>query len=393
MMGKTTRILIGSGIVALVVLGIWLMTKPPRDVQTGTTVIGLTNGSSTPDAGFARAVSPRIFTFPLDHGPHLDFQTEWWYYTGNVHDATGQLFGYQLTFFRRALLPPQDVPPRRSDLASNQIYFAHFAITDIKAGQHEVSEQFSRGAAGLAGAFADPFRVFVYDWSASATISSANSVHLSARQGANAISLNLLALKPVVLEGQNGLSAKSEIPGNASYYYSFTRMATHGTLTTRNGTYDVDGLSWMDHEWSTSALGPHAQGWDWFALQLSDQRDVMLFQIRNNDGSIDPASGGTLVLADGSTRTFSLSAMHIQVLQRWRSPQSGAEYPVRWYVTIPQWAINLVVTAQIDNQENRTSVVYWEGAVNIQGLDGNQPVTGAGYVELTGYSQSLNGGF
>jgi predicted secreted hydrolase len=285
------------------------------------------------------------------------------------------------------------MPARQSDLATDQIYFAHFAVTDISANKHDAFEQFSRGAGGLAGATGDPYHVFINDWSVTALDAQANAVHLTARQGPDTIALDLRSDKPVVLEGDRGLSAKSDVPGNASYYYSFTRMATSGTLSTQSGSFDVTGLSWMDHEWSTSALGPQAQGWDWFALQLSHQRELMLFQIRNKDGSIDPVSSGTLVLTDGTSRSLTHNQMKIEVLDTWHSPHSDAAYPIHWRITIPDLATTLEVTARIDDQENATSVVYWEGAVNITGQDNGQPVTGVGYVELTGYSGSLNGKF
>ncbi len=392
-MSKYARLLIGVGFIAALAVGGWFLLRAQTATQARATVIGLTPESATPSLDFARAYTPRDFVFPQDHGPHPDFQTEWWYYTGNLADAQGRQFGYQLTFFRRALVPPKDMPARQSDLASGQLYFAHFALTDENAGQHVAFEKFSRGAGGLAGATAAPYRVFVEDWAVTGLTAQGDTVQLVAHSGAYSITLDLKSAKPPVAQGERGLSAKSDTPGNASYYYSFTRMDTTGTLSSADGTFTVSGLSWMDHEWSTSALGPNAQGWDWFSLQLSDERELMLFQVRNADGSIDPVSGGTLVLPDGSTRRLTRDEVKLEVLERWHSSTSGADYPIRWRVTIADLSTVLEVSARIKPQENELSVVYWEGAMTLQGQSDGKPVSGAGYVELTGYSASLNGKF
>ncbi len=392
-MSKYVRLLMGVGFIAALAVGGWFLLRDQTATQARATVIGLTPESATPSPDFARAYTPRDFVFPQDHGPHPDFQTEWWYYTGNLADAQGRQFGYQLTFFRRALVPPKDMPVRQSDLASGQLYFAHFALTDENAGQHVAFEKFSRGAGGLAGATAAPYRVFVEDWAVTGLTTQGDAVQLVAHSGAYSITLDLKSAKPPVAQGERGLSAKSDTPGNASYYYSFTRMDTTGTLSSADGTFTVSGLSWMDHEWSTSALGPNAQGWDWFSLQLSDERELMLFQVRNADGSIDPVSGGTLVLPDGSTRRLTRDEVKLEVLERWHSSTSGADYPVRWRVTIADLSTVLEVSARIKPQENELSVVYWEGAMMLQGQSDGKPVSGAGYVELTGYSASLNGKF
>ncbi len=357
------------------------------------TVSGLPSGASEYNTEFARALQPRAFVFPADHGPHPDFQTEWWYYTGNVTDATGRHFGYQLTFFRRALLPLQEVQARESALAPSQIYFAHFAVTDSAADKHASAERFSRGAGGLAGANADPYKVYLENWSAVGLNQTGDAIRLSAQNGAYSITLTLKSIKPIARHGNQGLSAKSDTPGNASYYYSFTRLQTEGSIQTESGAFDVTGQSWMDHEWSTSALGPNAQGWDWYALQLSDQRELMLYRFRNTDGTIDPVSGGTLIQPDGSTRVLRQDQIVIDVLDQWRSPDNGAVYPVKWRVRIPDYSVDLQVEARIKDQQMNVSITYWEGAVKITGQSDNAPVTGVGYVELTGYLDSINGKF
>lgn len=346
-------------------------------------------------SGFARPTEPRPFVLPRDHGPHLEYQTEWWYYTGNVVAADGRRFGFQLTFFRRAFAPgPADMGA--AGLASRHIYFAHFAITDVAAGRHAAAERFSRGAGGLAGATGEPFAVWLEDWRADALDADGSAVRLVARDAEAGLSLDLelSATKPLVAHGDRGLSPKSDEPGNASFYVGYTRMAARGRVGTKTAgpaPVDVAGEAWFDHEWSTSALGPSAVGWDWFSLQLDDGRELMHFQIRREDGSVEPVSGGTLVEADGRTRRLSREDVRIEVLAHWTSPPSGARYPSRWRLAVPSESLDLLVEPWLDDQEMRTSFVYWEGAVRVSGAP--RPVTGRGYVELTGYAVSMQGVF
>lgn len=334
------------------------------------------------DAGFAKADAPRSFTFPLDHGAHPDFQTEWWYYTGNLDTADGRHFGFQLTFFRHAITPT--VPARASDWATNQIYFAHFAITDVKGNDHFVSERFSRGAAGLAGASGDPYHVWLENWQATSLSPDGSRVHLQAEDSNHTLDLTLSPDKPLVLEGNQGVSQKSDAPGDASYYYSFTRLATRGTLAINGTTYSVQGLSWMDHEFGTTSLGPNASGWDWFAIQLSDRRELVFFQIRNKDGSVEPFSGGMLVQADGSTTPLAPTQVKLQVLSTWKS-KLNANYPSQWSLSVPSANLQLNIKPYVSDQEMRVSIPYWEGAVQITGTSDGNAIRGNGYVEMTGY--------
>lgn len=340
-------------------------------------------------AGFERAWGVRPFTLPQDHGPHEGFQTEWWYYTGQVQAPDGRLFGFQLTFFRRGLRPGPG--PRIDTLATHQIYFAHFAVTDVATGQHRYHERFARGAGGLAGASAEPFRVWLEDWSASATNRDGSALRLRAQADDLRLDLALTARKPLVLHGDRGLSPKSDAPGNASYYIGYTRLDVHGELGVAGVNRAVAGSAWFDHEWSTSALGPGAQGWDWFSLQLDDQRELMFFVIRRSDGTLEGVSGGTLVEPDGSTRRLAVNDVAIEASKPWTSPASGARYPTRWRLRGPDF--DLDVRALVTAQELRTSFTYWEGAVGVKGYSHGRSVRGQGYVELTGYTRSLQGLF
>jgi predicted secreted hydrolase len=339
-------------------------------------------------AGFARALTQRTWSFPKDHGLHPEYQTEWWYYTGNVSTASGRRFGFQFTIFRRALTPqPVD---SRSEWRTTQLYMAHFTITDVAARKFYQAERFSRGSLDLAGATTEPvYRVWLEDWSATALSADARIVRIQAREGNLQLDLTLEQAKPPVLQGDNGLSQKGDEPGNATYYYSLTRLNTTGSITIGGETFDVAGTSWMDHEFGTSSLGENAVGWDWFGLHLDDGRDLMLGRIRLADGGFEPMFGGILVLPDGTTRPLHALDFTVQATATWKSPHTGAVYPAGWQITIntgDALPLQLKLTPLLSDQELTGSISYWEGAVRIGG-----DASGYGYAELTGYATRMTG--
>lgn len=337
------------------------------------------------NAGFSMATEPRTFEFPRDHGPHPEFRNEWWYMTGNLDAADGRRFGFELTFFRFALEP--DPAASESAWRTNQVYIAHFAVTDADGQKFYVAERFSRGALGLAGADADPFRVWIDDWEIAST--TADSDHEQWRLQANdedfALDLQLIAEKAAVLNGDMGLSQKSAASGNASYYYSITRWQTEGQLRLGDEVFTVSGLSWLDREWSSSSLGSDQKGWDWFALQLSDGSELMFYNLRKTDGTQDVHSAGTWTPADGRSRHLDRDAVSVAVTKEWASP-AGGTYPAAWKMRIPSLELDLRVVPVLDDQELFTTVRYWEGAVDVAGTRQGVEVSGRGYVELTGYA-------
>jgi len=333
--------------------------------------------------GFEKAVETRAFTFPKDHGPHPGFRNEWWYLTGNLDDENGRRFGFEITFFRFALTPGNPEPD--SNWRSNQVYIAHLAITDVDDHRFLVAQKYSRDALGLAGAQADPFRVWIDDWQLAASGSDNTQWQLRAADDEFGIEFSLSPVKHPVLQGIEGLSQKSDEVGNASYYYSITRFETAGTMTIGSDEFAVSGLSWLDREWSSSALSPKQKGWDWFSLQLSDGSDLMFYNIRKTDGSQDVHSAGTWVNQNGEAGTIGSDEIDIDVTDEWRSPDGG-NYPAGWTVRLPQRNLFLTITPVLDDQELSTTVRYLEGAVDVSGERMGQPVTGRGYVELTGYA-------
>lgn len=335
------------------------------------------------DPGWARATEPRPFVFPFDHGPHPEFAIEWWYWTGNLM-AGDRHFGYQLTIFRRGLAPrPAE---RDSAWAASNIYMAHFALSDVAGGRFYAFDRFSRDAAGLAGASGEPFRVFIEDWSAEGSGPEGMTMRLRAAEDDVAIDLTLDSTRPPTLQGDRGLSQKGPSPGNASYYYSLTRMATTGTVMVGPSRHAVTGLSWMDREWSTSALEGGIVGWDWFALHLDSGDDLMFYRLRTEGGGISPFTKGSLTRADGTVQLLGADDVRPEPLDTWRSPRSGATYPSRWRIEAPAAGISLTLEPYLRDQELPVAVVYWEGAVRISGTQGGRPVGGSGYVELTGYT-------
>jgi predicted secreted hydrolase len=339
-------------------------------------------------AGFAQVTAPRPFVFPRDHGSHPEYATEWWYYTGNLDAEDGRHFGFQLTFFRSALV--SETLERASDWAATNIYMAHFTVTDVAGGQFRAFDRFSRGAAGLAGATGAPYRVWLDNWSAEGSGPEGMAMRLRAAQDDAAIDLALTSARAPMLQGDRGLSQKGTTPGNASYYYSLTRMATQGTIEIGGQRYAVHGLSWMDHEFGTSALEQGAAGWDWFGLQLGDGRDLAYARIRNADGSAGLALGG-LFAADGSKHDLAADEITLEVLGTWRSPRSGVEYPSSWRLRAPSVGIDLRITPWLADQELPLAVLYWEGAVKVLGTVDGRSSVGNGYVELTGYAEEKDG--
>jgi predicted secreted hydrolase len=349
-------------------------------------------------SGFRQALAPQPWQFPRDFGPHEDYQTEWWYYTGNLETEAGRSFGFQLTFFRQALATSestvaqrseQSQPTARSAWRGNQIYSAHFTLSDIAEQRFYPFERFSRGRVGLAGAAADPYHVWLEDWSATET--APGQVRLQATNGAVGVDLTVSQSLPPILQGDRGWSVKGPEPGNASYYYSLVQQPTRGTVTLQGKSYSVTGLTWKDHEYSTSALSPGTVGWDWFSIQLQDGAALMLYALRHEDGSLEAASAGTYIAADGTTQPLSTADWQMKVLKTWKSPASGAVYPAQWSIALPKLDLTLQAQPLMPNQElNTTTATYWEGAVQFTGTQSNRPIAGQGYVELTGYADRLD---
>lgn len=327
-------------------------------------------------AGYLRAEAPRRFSFPGDHGLHPGFRNEWWYLTGNLSDAEGRRFGYQVTFFTAAR-PPDGTAPLVSAWSSERLWMAHVGVSDIAAGTHRAYERFSRENPGLAGARMAPFRVWLEDWQLAAAEGNDLPWQLQVATDDLELSLSLSALKPPVLQGDAGLSRKSPEPGNASYYYSLTRLETSGSLTIGTEQYRVDGLSWLDREWSTSALAPDQAGWDWFSLQFDDGQELMYYQLRMTTGAAHPNSRGSWTDAQARQTAIRPEDLTLREVEHWTSPD-GTRYPIVWELTWrgTTWQVRALLAAQWMD----LSLPYWEGAVAVLDTTGNR--VGRGYLEM-----------
>jgi len=354
-------------------------SAPPQ--STGLRLLG-----AEADDGFARATAAREFVFPDDHGSHPEYRSEWWYFTGNLAGERGRHFGFELTFFRYALAPDDAAREGASAWRANQVWMAHFAITDTEGGRFVARERLTREALGLAGAAADPLKIWVKDWTAAGeAVDDELTLRLDARDDAIALRLDLRSTVRHVAHGDGGLDTKGAGSGNASYYYSVPRLAANGQVTVEGETFAVSGLAWLDREWSTSSLDPGTEGWDWFALHLSDGSSLMFYRLRGQGGEATPYSGGSLVHADGVRVPLAAGDATLTVLEHWTSDSSGVRYPVAWRLTAPKAGITLDVRPYLENQELDLSVRYWEGAVRIAGEGPGGPLTGQGYLELAGY--------
>ena len=326
--------------------------------------------------------------FPRDHAAHPDHRIEWWYYTGNLRAPDGRRFGYQLTFFRVGI---DRRPANPSRWAVRDLHMAHFAVTDVERGAHHVAERLNRAGVGWAGASTETLHVWNDGWAVTLDEGDPPVQRLTAASddGGLAAELRLEAAAAPVLHGVDGYSRKGAEAGNASHYYSFTRLPTTGRLVVGGEAFDVEGLSWMDHEFGTSFLEPGQAGWDWFSIQLDDGTDLMVYVLRRTGGARDPRSSGTFVSPAGASR-LRAGDFRLTPGRRWTSPASGAAYPVAWRIAVPPHGLELEVAAAVEAQEletgQSTGVTYWEGAIDVRGTRDGVSVAGSGYLEMTGYA-------
>jgi predicted secreted hydrolase len=316
------------------------------------------------------------------------FRHEWWYLTGQLQDAAGATFGFELTVFRLALRPPAAAAAPAPSWAARQVYAAHFAITDVQRGRFFSATRYARDALGLGAAGVNPFALQVADWSViQAPAGAALHWQLQAADGDYQLQLDLSSDQAPVLNGTAGLSRKADAPGAASYYYSMPRLKAVGRITRQGVALPVSGLAWLDREWGSGALGPTQQGWDWFALDLSDGSALMFYALRDRDGQRDAHSAGTFVAADGRPMPLANEDVQIQVQRQWTSPRGG-RYPAQWQLRVPSLELQLQVSPLLADQELPTQPRYWEGAVRVTGRRRGALVAAQGYVELVGYAQA-----
>jgi predicted secreted hydrolase len=320
------------------------------------------------DPKWREAMPGYRYQFPRDHFEHEEFRTEWWYYTGNVFDAAGKRYGFELVFFREGKQRSGDAP---TTWDVRDVYLAHAALTDPSGKHFWYDERLNRAGPGIAGASFKDARVWNGNWSVAW---SGETQTIDAVTEHFRFHLRLEPEKPFIIEGENGISQKAAGRGRASYYISFPLLKASGTVNSSN----VTGRAWMDHEWFTEQLDPAQAGWDWFSVQLDNRTELMLFELRRKDGSIDPYSSGTFIDAEGRAHHLRRDDFTLEPIAKW------GKYPIEWRIQVPSFHVNLVSKAVLQDQELRSpgaGPVYWEGAVDYKGSQ-----TGVGYLEMTGYN-------
>lgn len=357
-------------------------------VWTGMILIGAPGCLAQDAETYAIAKPGYQYEFPKDHFNHPQFQTEWWYYTGNVKTADGRRFGFELTFFRQGI---DRKAGNASTWAVRDLYFAHLALSDLDGGEFYHSERFNRAGPGLAGASLEQMRVWNGNWQVQWN---GNEQTLRAQNDRFAVRLAMDPAKPPVMHGEGGVTQKAAGEGHASHYISFTRLVTSGTIELEGKPFEVAGTAWMDHEFFTNSLGSDESGWDWLSLQLEDHTEVMLYRLRHKDGSVDAYSSGTYIDREGKAAHLKLADFQMTPqAEMWHSSTSGATYPIAWTVTIPKLGLALEIRTPLKSQElsgkTKDALSYWEGAIEATGKKGGGAITGVGYLELTGYDRPL----
>ena len=379
MYSSTTRIRIQYFIIFV---GVWTLLSPHALLAN--------KASPSLQSRFQQVQPGYEYTFPGDHGAHNDFLTEWWYFTGHLFTPDNRRFGYELTFFRRAI-DDERVRANPSRWAIRQLYLAHLAITDEENEHFQYAEKISRGGLGKAGATEGRLETWIDQWSVKAMTQEHHKFRLQAETDNFAVEFLTESAIPPTIHGREGVSRKGSYAHHASHYYSLTRLKTTGLLRIHDETYKVTGISWMDHEFASSDLEDGLVGWDWFSIQLKSGHDLMIYWLRREDGTFSPASSGTLIFPDGSSQHLTHKDLNINIVGHWKSPKSGTQYPSEWTITIPTHQIQAHIIPRMADQELRTSrstqVTYWEGTVDVTGTLAQKPMTGMGYVELTGYAE------
>jgi predicted secreted hydrolase len=330
------------------------------------------------------------FQFPRDYFNHPDYQTEWWYYSGHLTTKRGREFGFELALFRLGVAPPGK---RKGVWQVTDVYMAHAALSDLDGKHFLYDERVNRAGPGIAGISQCQQRVWNGNWQIQWR---GDTQQLQAITDEFSLDLTLQPEKPLVLNGHKGFSQKAPGGGNASNYFSFTRLETKGKIVLRGQGYQVTGSSWMDHEFSTTPKGSPVAGWDWMAIQLNNDTELMLYRVRLDDGAVSPDSSGTYTDVKGTGRYLSIRDFNLTPGETWTSPRGHASYPVEWGIAIPEIHLRLQVTTPLKDQElvtnNPYSPTYWEGAIQISGEQAGKAVAGVGYLEMTGYAKPLDAG-
>jgi predicted secreted hydrolase len=384
-------------VIALMVFMLYSMYTPARGEE------------HTPPSTFKPASPSYTWEFTGDHGEHREYANEWWYHTGHLQvpqkngKPSNQTFGYEATLFRAARPLSHRISPETSAWVSPQLYLTHIALTDVKGKRFIYASAVERD---------NPYHpvVTVHPWrlrTQALTVNHQKNIRagdpiwdLTLRHREFLLKLRLVPEKTIAYHGDKGYSKKGDCASCASMYYSYTRLNSVGELSFidpavvhQKRPLKVTGKSWFDHEFGSSQLTEKQVGWDWFAIQLTNKRELMVYRMRQKDGSISPQSGGSLVLSTGDVLPLKHNDIQVEPLAEWKSKASGTTYPSEWKIKVPKYHLELHVEPKLANQElyfpEQKAYSYWEGACKVTGTQDKKPVNGNAYVELAGYNGKL----
>lgn len=346
---------------------------------------------------FAQVIPGKAFHFPKDHGAHPEFKTEWWYFTGHLQDEFNHLFGFQWTVFRVSLprFQPSNLTSPSNNFVSRwrskNLYFAHFAVSDLENKKFYYSDQSGRdGEINLAGSSAETFKVWLPGFQGELK---ENQLILQAKDSEKLIDLKMLLPESVLLQGEGGYSPKSKEKGKASYYYSIPNLSVKGILQIQKKQFQVSGKAWMDHEFGSNQLSESQSGWDWFGIPLQNRSALMIYRLRDKKDRSKVFILGTYLNEKGERYPLQSNQIQLTYSNFWKSKKTKGEYPLSWEIRIPDHQIFLKAKADFEDQEliteQTTQVIYWEGSISVEGRVGEEAVSSKGYLEMTGYAESF----
>lgn len=311
----------------------------------------------------AKSAQEPLVQLPKDDAPH-DNYIEWWYYNGHLAGQGDRHYSFHFAVFQI------------KDIWSH--YVAHVALLDHQSGKYYTDQM--RTTTADSSSKADGFDFTIGKWYLSG-IDGDDRLRVATPQFS--LSLNMKQSAPPVYQGGTGLLDFGQ--AGKSYYYTRPRMEIDGAINVNNNTEIVSGLAWFDHQWGDFRI--KQLGWDWFAIQLENGSNIMIYQLFDT-GGLPVLRSGTLAKG-ATTQVLTEQDFKVTVTDYWVSRTTGISYPIAWRIEIPKETISLDVVPVSQHSEfdgrKTTYTVYWEGPVRISGTHG-----GRGFVELSGYQKPSN---
>ena len=323
---------------------------------------------------------------PRDHAAHLDSRVEWWSLKGELHPSAGKSMGFHLAFIRSQVESAQE---SRSRFAPRHVIAARASLSDLDKAQQWHDQRVARMGFGLADMAEDDLRIVLHDWSLQRSGQAPSNV-FTGRIVAKDFQLDLRCQQTLMplLSGEGGVLHRDPLLGYPTRYYAMVQLKVEGQVTARGNRQGVSGRAWLDHGWGRRMMAPDAVGSDWFCINMNDGGALMVFRMRRSDGT-SAWSGAALRRAGQPDKVFQIEEIKLTAGKTWRSPASGAVYPVEWRIELA--GARYTVKARMQEQEvdggNEIGDVFWEGLCDLQDAQGK--VAGTGYLEMTGYAAEI----